>query len=68
MTDMETLYQVVDELTPEEQERLLDYLQQARQVKKVPLKKRIFDMHPDAITLSDDFDDELPDSFWFGEE
>jgi hypothetical protein len=30
--------------------------------------ERIFDMHMGNYWMSDDFDDELPDSFWFGEE
>jgi antitoxin HicB len=32
---------------------------------EVPVLK--MDLHPGAITISDDFNDELPDSFWFGE-
>jgi predicted DNA-binding antitoxin AbrB/MazE fold protein len=35
-------------------------------VESVPKKKRIFDMHSGNYWMSDDFDDELPDSFWFG--
>jgi len=31
-------------------------------------KKRIFGMHKGLVSISDDFDDELPDSFWFGDE
>ena len=68
MTDMDALYQAVDELTPEEREQLLEYIQQARQAPTGPLKERVFGLHRGAITMSDDFDDELPDSFWFGEE
>lgn len=26
------------------------------------------DLHPGAITISDDFDDPLPDEFWLGKE
>ena len=33
-----------------------------------PLHPRVFDLHPDAIWTSDDFDDPLPDEFWLGEE
>lgn len=68
MTDMEALYQAVDELTADEQKQLLEYIQKARQTTQAPLKKRIFGMHEGAITMSDGFDDELPDSFWFGED
>jgi hypothetical protein len=33
-----------------------------------PKKKRIFNMHAGLVWMSDDFDDELPDSFWFGDD
>ena len=29
--------------------------------------ERILDLHPGAMVMSDDFDDPLPDSFWFSE-
>ena len=29
-------------------------------------KQRIFDLHPGAMIMSEDFDDELPDEFWLG--
>lgn len=31
-------------------------------------KQRIPDMHKGGVWMSDDFDDELPDSFWFGDD
>jgi antitoxin (DNA-binding transcriptional repressor) of toxin-antitoxin stability system len=31
-------------------------------------KKRVFGLHRGQIWVSDDFDDELPDEFWLGEE
>jgi predicted DNA-binding antitoxin AbrB/MazE fold protein len=31
-------------------------------------QERIFDMHAGNYWMSDDFDDELPDSFWLGED
>jgi predicted DNA-binding antitoxin AbrB/MazE fold protein len=33
-----------------------------------PKKKRILGLHRGAMTMSDDFDDELSDSFWLGED
>ena len=33
-----------------------------------PRKKRIFNLHAGLVTISVDFDDELSDSFWFGDE
>jgi antitoxin (DNA-binding transcriptional repressor) of toxin-antitoxin stability system len=34
----------------------------------IPVEARIFDMHPGAIEISDDFDDPLPDELWIGSE
>ena len=31
-------------------------------------KERIFNLHAGLVWMSDDFDDELPDSFWFGDD
>lgn len=31
-----------------------------------PDNPRIFDLHPGAIEMHDDFDEELPDEFWLG--
>lgn len=31
-----------------------------------PDMPRIFNLHPGAFEISDDFDDELPDTFWLG--
>ncbi|MBC7999180.1 MAG: toxin-antitoxin (TA) system antitoxin [Leptolyngbya sp.] len=33
-----------------------------------PQKERILGMHPGSIWMSDDFNDPLPDEFWFGED
>ena len=33
-----------------------------------PKKERIFNLHAGLVWMSDDFDDELPDSFWFGDD
>jgi len=30
--------------------------------------ERIADLHPGSFTMSDDFNEALPDSFWLGEE
>ena len=30
--------------------------------------ERIPDLHPGSFTMGDDFNEELPDSFWLGEE
>lgn len=44
---------IVDSLTPPEPQ---------------PRKKRIPNLHAGLVWMSDDFDDELPDSFWFGDD
>ena len=68
MTDLQTLFRTVDELTPDEKQQLIDYLQQSQPERAAEPEVRIFDLHPGAMVMSDDFDDELPDSFWLGEE
>ena len=39
-------------------------------VKKVEttLKPRVFGLHRGLMKMADDFDDPLPDSFWFGDD
>jgi antitoxin (DNA-binding transcriptional repressor) of toxin-antitoxin stability system len=32
------------------------------------LRERVPDLHPGNFKVSDDFDEELPDEFWLGEE
>lgn len=68
MTDLQTLFRTVDELTAHEKQQLIEYLQQSQPEPTAKPGKRIFDLHPGAIVMSDDFDAELPDSFWLGEE
>ncbi len=67
MTDLNTLYRAVDDLSPEEKRMLLDYIQHGEVITHRPAQ-RVFGLHPNAIWISEDFDDELPDSFWLGEE
>jgi prevent-host-death family protein len=37
-------------------------------IEKFELKQRILGLREGQVWTSDDFDDELPDSFWLGEE
>jgi hypothetical protein len=67
MTDLDTLYHAVDELSPEEKRKLVEYIQQGKVVQSQPVH-RVIGLHPNAIWMSEDFDEELPDSFWLGEE
>jgi len=34
----------------------------------LPSGQRTPDLHPDSIWISDDFDNELPDEFWLGDD
>ncbi len=65
MVDFQDVLQAVDSLSEEEKQRLLRYLQQSMQPKN---NERLLNMHPGAIVIGDDFNDELPDSFWLDEE
>lgn len=80
MTDMQAVFQLVDSLTEEEKNQLLEYLEET--ISLSPQGKRIPDLfaghwmsdadEPRVLGLfagkgywmSDDFDDELPDEFW----
>ena len=69
MNELESILQSIDKLTAEEKLRIVAHiLDAAKPETPQPLKVRIFGLHPDAIKMSDDFTDELPDSFWLGEE
>lgn len=57
MSDLQTLFQTVDTLTEAEKKALLEYLQRPKfSENKGP---RVLDLHPGAMTMSDDFNDEL---------
>ncbi len=76
MSEMETLFEQVDQLTPDEIKQLYDYIVKNHvefvpvKAQTEPQKKRILGLHAHLgeAWMSDDFDDELPDEFWFGEE
>ncbi len=61
MTDMQAVFQLVDSLTDEEKNQLLEYLEET--ISLSPQGKRIPDLFAGGW-MSDDFDDELPDEFW----
>lgn len=68
MIDMQTLFQAVDTLNSEQLAQLRTYVEQLQhQTEQLSDKPRIFDMHPGAIVIDDDFNNPLPDEFWFGE-
>jgi hypothetical protein len=66
MVDLMTLFELVDSLPSDQKQALLEHLQR-QQEQAQPVLERIFDLHPGAMEMSADFDDDLPDSFWFGE-
>lgn len=76
MTDMQRLFEEVDALSAEEIQELYTYIQQNHiqfvpmKPAEKPLKQRVLGLHAHLgeAWMSDDFNDELPDSFWFGEE
>jgi hypothetical protein len=75
MADLHTLFQAVDELSPDEIKQLYDYILKSRVQftdvpPKAPLKERVIGLHAHLgpAWMSDDFHDELPDEFWLGEE
>lgn len=72
MTDMLQLFKLVDQLSPEEREKLAEYLHEGAIDNHVSMPtnkltgERILGLHPDAILIGEDFDDPLPDEFWLG--
>lgn len=74
MADLQTLFQAVDELTTEELKQLYLYIQQTRVqfvsvAEETLAKPRVLGLFENVgeTWMSDDFDAELPDSFWLGE-
>jgi hypothetical protein len=76
MSDLQTLFRQIDELEPGEIKELYDYIQQ-NHIQFIPtkpveatLKDRVPGLHAHLgeAWISDDFNDELPDEFWLGEE
>jgi hypothetical protein len=74
MADLQTLFQTVDDLTTDELKQLYLYIVQTR-IQFVPTggqppKSRVLGLFENVgeTWVSDDFDAELPDSFWLGED
>ncbi len=76
MTDLQTLIQAVDELSADELKQLYKHILETRiqfveANEETPLPaQRIPGLHEHLghAWMSDDFNKELPDSFWLGEE
>jgi hypothetical protein len=63
--NMQTIFQIVDSLTPEQREQLQAYLEK-QEPSPTPKQPRILGLHEHLGTgwMSEDFDAELPDEFW----
>ena len=59
------LLKVVDSLTPEQKQALVEHIAAEAQDADVDRSQpRILGLHAGAIWTSDDFDEPLPDEFW----
>jgi 3-phosphoglycerate kinase len=69
MINLNDVLKTVDALTDEQKVIVIEHLRRSTEKQSDPTQTaRIFNLHPGAMVMSEDFDDELPDSFWFGEE
>ena len=69
MSDLELVLQSIDKLTAEEKLRVVAYILDTSKPSNSQISEpRILDLHPGAFEMSDDFTDELRDSFWLGED
>ncbi len=75
MVDLQALFHTVDELSADELKQLYLYITQTRvqfvdASEETPVKPRILGLfeHVGETWMSDDFDAELPDSFWLGQD
>jgi hypothetical protein len=69
VTDLQTVLHLIDELSPQEREIIRQYLIESpiRIIPEIePMQPRILGLHAHLgkAWTSDDFDAELPDSFW----
>ena len=69
----ETLFTIFAELPAESQAEVIDFAeflhQKNRKLETEELpKERVFGMYEGQGWISEDFNDELPDEFWFGED
>ena len=55
MAELQAILRELDELEPEELQKVQQYIEK-RQMPQLPRGKRIMDLHPRAITTTDDFD------------
>ena len=75
MADLQPLFRTIDKLNTEELQQLSQYIAQKQSHlgvnEQTPMaKERILGLHEylGHAWMSDDFNDELPDSFWLDQE
>ncbi len=78
MTTVDDVIAVAQQLSPVEQLEIIQSLTQILKQKYVQTtvvasasisnKRRIAGLHQGKVWMSDDFNDELPDEFWFGDD
>ena len=72
--NFDDMLRAIEHLSQEQKNALrqrLDALESATDTMKEvtsQLKPRTPNMHPGSVWMSDDFDDPLPDEFWFGDD
>jgi len=70
----EKLQEIISDLSVESLVTVTDFAEFLREKKRKnqtaaePRKERVFGMYDGQGWISDDFNDELPDEFWFGED
>lgn len=70
----ENLAEIIKELPAESLAEVVDFAEFLREKKRrqqtemLPEKDRIAGLNKGEIWMSDDFNDELPDEFWFGKD
>jgi hypothetical protein len=69
MLNFNELMEAVEQLSDEQKRALKQRLEELEAVTtQNQLKPRTPNLHPGSVWMSDDFDDPLPDEFWFGDD
>ena len=71
MLNFNELMEAVEQLTYEQKRALKQRLEELESVTATvepQLTPRTPNLHPGSVWMSDDFDDPLPDEFWFGDD
>jgi hypothetical protein len=71
----ESIISAIEVLSPEQRQQVLNFINFLSEQQKVsieqnsqaPKPRRIFGQYQGRISMSEDFDEPLPDSFWLGD-